>query len=270
MSNPTPKYRRKLNPAQLEVLELLYKFRFATADLIAQYFGKSSGVFVYKRLKILQDQGYLIKRFDSSYRIQGKPAAYCLSAMGGRVLQEHKQSSDIINIKGLYKNKTISDAFVKHCLDIFAIHNRLKAEHGDALRFFAKSELSSYDYFPQSAPDAYFRLKSTDETKQYFLNLYVASQPFFTLAREVKKYIEYADGGDWGATDTQLPVMLLVCDSYSLQKRLQKFIASALNDALDDEVKFVLTTKAVLVSGKPAIWQLADEPEVVLSLDSIQ
>lgn len=268
MTPTNPKYRRKLNPAQLEVLKLLYRFRFASSDVIAQYFGKSSGVFVYKRLKILQEQGYIIKRFDSSYRIQGKPATYCLSPMGGRMLQENEPHDTTINIKGLYKNKTNSEAFVRRCIDMFTIHNQLKASYGDALKFFTKSETSAYDYFPQPLPDAYFRLKNPKQAEQFFISQCYRSQPFFTLAHEVKKFIEYAELGDWDETGTNLPVMLLVCESYSLQKRLQKFIASALNSS-DDEAKFALTTQAVLIGGKSDIWQIADDPETVLALDEI-
>lgn len=268
MTTTNPKYRRKLNPAQLEVLKLLYRFRFASSDVIAQYSGKSSGVFVYKRLKILQEQGYIIKRFDSSYRIQGKPATYCLSPMGGRVLQEHEPPDVAINIKGLYKNKVNSEAFVRRCIDMFIIHNQLKVTHGDALKFFTKSEIGTYDYFPQPLPDAYFRLKKPQQTNQFFINLCYGSQPFFTLAREAKKFIEYAELGDWDATGTDLPVMLIVCESYSLQKRLQKLTNSAL-DSSDDEVKFALTTQAALLSGKSNIWQLTDDPEVMLALDEV-
>lgn len=268
MTTTNPKYRRKLNPAQLEVLKLLYRFRFASSDVIAQYFGKSSGVFVYKRLKILQEQGYIVKRFDSSYRIQGKAATYCLSPMGGRMLQEHESPDATINVKGLYKNKTNSEAFVRRCTGMFVIHNQLKASYGDTLKLFTKSEIGTYDYFPQPLPDAYFRLKNSKQTEQFFISLCYSSQPFFTLAREVKKFIEYAELGDWDATGTNLPVMLLVCESYSLQKRLQKFITSAL-DSSDDEAKFALTTQAVLLSGKSNIWQIADDPETVLPLDEI-
>ena len=66
MSSPTSKYRWPLNDDQLETLELLYKFRYGSSDLIAQYFNKPNGNFVYKRLKILQDQGFIGKRFGTS------------------------------------------------------------------------------------------------------------------------------------------------------------------------------------------------------------
>lgn len=62
----SPKYRRKLNKEQFEVLELLYRFRFGTSQLIANYFSKSSGDFAYKRLKILVEQGLIAKRFDGT------------------------------------------------------------------------------------------------------------------------------------------------------------------------------------------------------------
>ncbi len=82
--------RRKLNEGQLEVLDLLYKFRFGSNDLFALHFGKKDRSFVFKRMNILLEQGLLGKRFDSSYRIQGKPAAYYLAPDGARMLQTCK------------------------------------------------------------------------------------------------------------------------------------------------------------------------------------
>src|SRR5688572_22340841 len=171
MNMSVAKHRRKLNAEQLEVLELLYKFRFGSNDLFAQYFGKKDRSFVFKRLSILLEQGLIGKRFDSSFRLLGKPAAYYLTPSGARVLQERRgQGKPEINIKAIYKEKTVKDDFVWQCLDIFAAYNRLRAEYGDRLRFFARANLNyeQFDYFPQPLPDAYIRLRLGGKEKQYF------------------------------------------------------------------------------------------------------
>lgn len=267
------KHRKKLNAEQLEVLELLYKFRFGSNDLIAQYFGKKDRSFVFKRLSILLEQGLIGKRFDSSYRIQGKPAAYYLTPAGARALQERrKPDEDAINTKAIYKDKTVKEGFVRHCLDIFAIYNRLRAQHGDRFKFFTKASLNyeRFDYFPQPLPDAYIRLRLGGEDKQFFLDIYYDSQPFFAAARKIKSYVDYAENGEWEETGTALPVMLAICESPSLQKRLQKRIASNTNDSWGDELIFALTNKAEFSGDQTAAWHLAVDPGAAVTLQAIQ
>jgi hypothetical protein len=270
MNKSEVKTRRKLNNDQLLVLKLLFKFRFGSNDLIAQYFGKKDRSYVFKRLTILFDQGYIDKRFDSSYRIQGKPAAYYLTPTGARILKGNFEDIEL-NIKSIYKDKAVSESFVQHCLDVFAVHNQLKEIYGDALLFFTKSQLASYDYFPNKPPDAYIRLKGREGENQFFLDIYHDSQPFFTIVRRMKQYISYSEDGDWAATETDLPKVLIVCESISTQKRLIKQIAKALNDTYEDEIAFYITTKAQLknIKNSDAIWQEANDPETLLSLRSI-
>ena len=144
-----PKYRRPLNSDQVDTLELLYKFRFGSIDLIREYFSKSSRGLIFSRLKVLEEQGFIAKRFDSSYRIQGKPAAYYLLPAGARKLQDARSSEDeAINIKSIYKDKSVSETFIQHSLNIFTAYNQLKAHHGDSLDFFTKSDLAGYEHLP--------------------------------------------------------------------------------------------------------------------------
>jgi len=243
MDKSEPKHRKKLNAEQLEVLELLYKFRFGSNDLIAQYFGKKNRSFVFKRLSILLEQGLIGKRFDSSYRIQGKPAAYYLTPTGARMLQERRsQEKPAINIKAIYKDKIVKDDFVRQCLDIFAAYNRLRAQHGDRLKFFTRANLNyeHFDYFPKPLPDAYMRLHTGKEEKQYFLNFHYDNQPFFKSVKKIKALVEYAESGDWDETGTVLPTFLIVCESESLQKRLKKQITKHLNESWSEDIGFTV------------------------------
>jgi hypothetical protein len=262
------KHRRKLNEQQLEVLRLLYKFRFGTNDLFAQYFGKKDRSFVYKRLSILLERGLIGKRFDSSYRLQGKPAAYYLTPDGARMLQEARNVQ--VNIKAIYKDKTVSEQFVAHSLEVFAIRNQLNAQY-DNLSFFTRTDMNreEYDYFPRPLPSAYVRLKSSD--KHFFLDIFHDNEPHFVAKQRMKQYVKYDEDGDWTVTETDLPIVLAVCESSNVAKRVQKYAAKALEDSWDDdEVVFAVTTKAELLSGELAVWQHAEEPDVKLALQNIQ
>lgn len=264
------KRHRKLNTGQLEVLKLLYKFRFGSNDLFAQYFGKKDRSFVYKRLSILLEQGLIAKRFEGSYRLRGKPAAYYLTPAGARKLQE--AGSTVVNIKAIYKDGSTSEQFVDHCLGIFAIRNQFKSQYGDDLKFFTKADLNrrEFDYFPQPLPAAYIQLKVGNEEKQFFLELFHDAQPLFAVTKRIKQYIDYAEEADWVVTETALPTILIVCASESLAKQMQKRTQKALNDSWsEDEVVFALTTIAEQMGDKTTVWQLADEPGERLALQHI-
>jgi Replication-relaxation len=272
MDKTESKTRRKLNAEQLEVLELLYKFRFGSNDLIAQYFGKKSRSFVFKRLSILLEQGLIGKRFDSSYRIQGKPAAYYLLPVGARKLQETRSPEDeAVNIKAIYKDKSVSETFIQHSLNIFSTYNQLKAHYGNSLDFFTKSDLANYEHYPKPLPDAFLSLETEGSTKHFFVEIQEASQPFFTVVRKVKKYMDYKDSGEWAITETDFPAILLICESASLQKRLQKQITKMLSKTLTDDLTFATTTQEELrmLKGNDAIWQSTSDPDEKLSLQDI-
>lgn len=263
MDKTESKHRKKLNTEQLEVLGLLYKFRFGSNDLIAQYFGKKDRSFVFKRLTILLEQGLVGKRFESSYRIQGKPAAYYLLPAGARALQESRPVR-VINIKAIYKDKTVSEEFVEYCLGLFKLYNGLRVRYGDSLKFFTKNQLTQYEYFENFVPSVYMRLTTNDIEKDFFLEYLQSNKPFFTNIRRIKQYTAYADSGDWEAgTESDFPNVLLVCDSPSLQKRLLKKASSLLEDA-DDELKFFATTQA---DGDQ--WLDFADPDELLALSSL-
>ena len=267
-----PKYRRPLNSNQVETLELLYKFRFGSVDLIREYFKKSSRGLIFSRLKVLEEQGFIAKRFDSFYRIQGKPAAYYLLPSGARKLQETRSSEDdVVNIKSIYKDKTVSETFIQHSLSIFTVYNQLKAQYGDELAFFTKTNLTSYEHFPKPLPDAFVSLETKSSTRYFFIEIVEDSQPFFTAVRCIKKYLDHKESGEWAITETEYPAILFICESISLQKRLQKQTTKMLNASWVDSLVFATATKSELASltENDAIWQKVTEPDDKLSLQDI-
>jgi hypothetical protein len=265
MNKSEQKHRKKLNAEQLEVLELLYKFRFGSNDLIAQYFGKKDRSFVFKRLTILLDQGLIGKRFDSSYRIKGKPAAYYLLPAGARVLQESRPDRPI-NVKAIYKDKTISEDFIGYCLNVFDLYCQLKARYGDSLKFLTKGQLAKYDYFEDFVPGVYVRLDTNGVEKDFFLEYLQDSKPFFAIERRIKQYIEYADSGEWEAgTSSDFPKVLLICDKPSLQKRLLKNSARIFAEADDELVAFVITQDELKQGNNTQWFNLTDPDEKCVS-----
>lgn len=167
-----PKYRKKLNEEQLAVLNLLYTFRFASNEHVAKYSGKKNNKHVQKRLKILEDQEYIAKRYDKSYKLKGKPAAYYLLPKGARALVDvgDRDNNEPTNIKRIYKDKDVSEGFIEHSLNILGVYLALSALHGNKLDFFTKSDLKyeQFDFYPQPLPDAMFALALKTVTRTSF------------------------------------------------------------------------------------------------------
>ncbi|HTE21598.1 MAG TPA: replication-relaxation family protein [Candidatus Limnocylindria bacterium] len=266
-NKPEPKYRKKLNKEQLAVLQLLYRFRFASSEQIARHQGKPSNKSIQKRLKILEDQNLIAKRYDKSYKLQGKPAAYYLTPQGARALTKYanRRPDEPVNIKRIYKDKDVSETFIEHCKNVMDVYPVLKALYPTKgrLGYFTKSQLSyeKYEFFPSPLQDAYVHIKTGSTDKHFFLDIFEDSQPFFVLIRRIKKYLDYAGGGDWVTySDGGLPTILLVVQNKSVHKRLRKRIAYELRESYE-ELTFATTRLEHLLSPdyKGKVWFPIDE-----------
>lgn len=279
MDKVEPKYRRSLNDEQLRLLTLLFSFRFATSDLIAERFNKPSGKFVQKRLNILIDQGYVGKRYDKSYKLQGKPASYYTLPKTLKLLQK-KYPKFITDqtVKNRYRDKELTEDFINHCIDLLRVFLTLSKLYPRKLDWFSNVELRApmFESFPKWLPDSYFRLelgtKENPDKHGYLLTLFDETTPFFVMVRRVKSYISYAETEDWEEPG-ELPPILLVCPNLPTLKRLRRQVVKRLDEASYDEVAmFYLSTKQELFSlssGTDKIWQLATDVEEVKTLEKI-
>lgn len=123
--NHTNKPDRQLNQNQLDILNLIYRHRFATTSLLSQSLANRTGILL--RLGTLAKHGYVDRHFDASYRLRGKHASYYLTPKGLRVLKDRTSNADITEkiIKNSYKDKTARKQFINHNLTIYTLHNIL-------------------------------------------------------------------------------------------------------------------------------------------------
>jgi hypothetical protein len=265
MTKKEPKYRKQLNQGQLDVLELLFKFRFGTTELIANGLDKKNGTSIKSRLTILREQGFIDRRYDGTDKLSGKHASYYLKPEAIRRLRTRTNHTDItdVTIKNIYKDKTVSDQFIQHCLQVFAVYCRIKDQYSKGLKFFTKAGLMTFDYFPQPLPDAFLSLKNEQETKRFFLEVFESTTPAFVINRRIKQLINYFESGEWDATDTDFPTILIICDASVLQNRVEKRILTSLHNADDaDDLVFATTNRHALTADRK-VWRLAGEDELL-------
>jgi hypothetical protein len=275
MVRTEPKYRRPLNTSQLNVLKLLYKFRFADTELLASYGNVSHRRVIFSRINILYQQGYIGRHYDSSYRIDRKKAVYFLLPKGMKALKG-LPDFDTTVINSIYKDKIASEQFRARCLNIFTICCKLKAIYGDKIKFCTKSDLVVFDYFPQPPPDAYIKIKletGDGATKHFFLDYYDLATPFFLHRKRIDRYIKYDEEGDWDVTKTDLPIFLSVSENPTLVKRTLKRMAQAVDDSLYSEAKFYgadLTAITQMETPTDKLWRLAGETKLIPTEEIIE
>lgn len=270
--NPTSK--------QLAVLKLLYRFRFGTTDLLARASELKDGRYIHTRLEALVAQEYIGKDYDSSYKLDGKPATYYLLPKSFAALKkQHKVTGKELSEKTLrnaYKDKEASHEFIARKLAVFTIYDKLRATHGANLKLWTKDQLNfdKYDYIPQPKPDAYLTITPEGlrpRARDFFLNYLDDDTPFFVHVRRLQKYIEYVQAEEWeDATSSKLRGVLLVCESTSLLKRIRKKLAQAVDE--DETPRFCYTTLQALKGSTPEddeVWQMVGKPLEVFGLKDV-
>lgn len=263
---------RQLNQGQIDVLAALYKFRFGTRELIAASLGKQNGNPIYSRLSILEQRGLVDKRFESSYKLNGRAAEYYLTPSGLRALRELVELDGLDDkaIKASYKDRTASDQFLQRNLAIYAIGNALAAID-DGLNLFTKRELTEFDYFPKQLPDAYISRKIHGSAKSYFLELFMADMPPFAIDRRLRQFIAYYENGEWSVTETPFPAILCICENDKTEKRVMKQAMRALKRSDTDILLYMTTLPAITTSreGSGMLWSSISEPEKIVALPSL-
>lgn len=264
--------KRQFNQGQIDILKVLYKFRFGTRDLIAASLGRQNGNPIYSRLTILEQQGYVAKRYDSSYKLNGRAAEYYLTPPGLRALREQAELDGLDDraIKASYKDKTASDQFIGRSLAVFTIGNRLASLY-PALQFFTKRELSAYDYFLTQLPDVFISYKVSGDMQRYFLELFMEDMQPFVIDRRLRQFITYYEDDEWAITETPFPAILCICENGRVEQRLRKQIIRALNRS-DTDIHFYTTTLPAMFGlrkGEDSIWSATDEPEKLLTLNQL-
>ena len=268
----TRKHRQQISEGQLAVLKLLYKYRYGSVELLRESLGLNPGPVIYKKLVILGDERYVARRYDSSYRIKGMPAAYYLLPKGYRELQKlpEFQSIDGKIIKSAYKDKTASLAFITRNLAIYSVSCQLQRLY-PMLKFFTKRELTAYNYFPAQLPDGFVSLKAGDETKRYFVELFLGDVPTFAVEQHLRQLIEYFEEDEWAVTKAPFPSILFVCGNGNIEKRMCKQVIRALNRSSAEMQFYTTTLQAISGSSKSndVIWSATDEPEELLALTEL-
>lgn len=257
------KYRRPLNKQQVRTLHLLYWYRFCTAKQLAHSFKKPSPKAIQNKLQILEEQQLIGKRYKKSYKLAGRPAEYYITPKGARALEvAQPNTTNQWSTKSLYKNKTVSDDFLRHTVAVTDASKQLRTIYGSKVEILTKSYMAQFDSYPTWTPDLHLKIPAHGETpaKHYFIDIWDGTKPFFVSVRKTRNYVNFKESGDW-EEDEQFPAVLAICENTQLQKKLSRQMKRILSNAWDDELVFATTTnqqfsEATKLTDK--IWSKVD------------
>lgn len=268
----THKYERTLTDSQLTVLTMLYSLRFSTRSLLSESLGKPNNTSFYVKLQVLEKHGYIMRRYDTSYKLAGREAEYFITLKGLRVLHDTERVAVVTDAmqSAVYKDKLRSDSFVKEQILLGRLRNTLLAAHPDT-QYFTARDIQLLDYFPETRPAAFVSNKTPRGINRFFVEYVPLGAHTTKLKYRLKYYMTYYDSNEWGVTDTPFPSILYICEDGMTEKGVRRHIKLALYKA-DTDIQFYTTTqKALLAIRKDdtAIWSDVIEPEVLHSLDTL-
>lgn len=262
--------RSVLKQGQIDILELLYKYRFGSRQLVADSLGIKAGSSLYDKLNVLIKHGLVAKRHEKRLKLQGIPAAYYLIPKGLRTLQaldDHDYITEY-TIKASYRDKVVSQAFVNHTLNVYKQTNTLKQQYSE-LKVYLRRDMSRFSYFPDNPPDAFLSLKIDDTPKRFFLDVIPDSLPRNLLDKRITGYAEFFEEGGWDVTSSEPPKLLFITEKGATESRTRHTVRAALSRAdIEDELEAYTTTLAALanITTTNAIWSNVDDADESLSL----
>lgn len=259
----------KLNQGQLQVLHTLYRFRFGTRTLLAEYLNKPNNTSLYSRVSILERYGYIGKRYESRYKLAGREAEHYITYKGAATLKD----AGLIDVPDSalrlpYKDKEVSDRYVQQLTLLFRMRNIATALYD--LQWFTGRDISNLDYFPKKRPTAFISLKVGDSITRCFIEYIPAGTSINTIRGKLKQYSAYFQQDAWGVTGTPFPKILYVAEDGMTEQGVRYHIRKELFRA-DTDIEYYTTTQKAFLGLEDAdqkIWTGFDD-DALLSLKDI-
>lgn len=254
-----------ITKTQKYILLLLYKFRFLTTNQIQKILNHKEPQPTQELLKKLVIEGLIRSLYSRSVRSENnKPGTFHLKAKARHILKEEKEC-ELESLDLIYKEKGRTKKFIEHCLalaDIFIYFLRTKKEN-EEIKFYTKTLLAGYNYFPDPKPDAFMAIKNGQETTRYFIDLFDEYTPAWVYQKRIRDYIEYSRNGDWEANtnNSKFPTIYFVCPNETKKMHVFYYGRAKLEKSFEEISLYVSTISTLKFSkGNKSDWKKIEEP----------
>lgn len=246
-----------LTKHQIHLLKLLYKFRFLTPQLLAQY-QTITTVASNKSLNGLLEKGYVDRRYNKDYKLLGKGAVYYLAKNSLTYLRDVHKAHPLI-LHAMYKNRSVSDSFIDLSLTIVKVFITLRDTYPQQFHQYTKAELAGYMAMPHPLPDLYLQQidKKLNKPSEYFL-MYLTDPRLFVIKKQLNTVIAHYEEEGW---EGEYPALLLVCASAPVEYRARVYLEHA---DIDTDLQVLTTTEKALLTpgGGSEVWTEINSDEL--------
>lgn len=261
--------QRQLNQGRLDILHALYRFRFGTRSLLATYLQKPNNTSLYSRVTILENHSYIQKRYDSSYKLAGREAEYYVTYKGAQLLRDSSIiEATTAQLQATYKDKTVSDQYVRQLTLLFRIRNILSSQYD--LQWFTGRDIADLDYFPKKRPIAFISLKVNNRVLRCFVEYVPAGTSINAIRGRLKQLSAYFQEDAWGVTSMPFPKILYIAEDGMTEQGVRYHIKKESFRA-DTDIEYFTTTLRALLGMQESehnIWTGFDD-DMPLSLEVI-
>lgn len=235
----------KIKQRQIEILLLLYRFRYLNRAHIQAILEHKSRSKILEWLNDLAENGYIECEYDR--KVSSSPSVYSLAPKSRLILKGNPAVKPRL-LGHIWRDKTYSAEFRDHCLflgDIYLSLIALTERIGAELHYYTKPDLHGMKHLIVPTPDTYFSIEEkSGKMKRYFLELFDDLPPRFLRTR-INHYFKYHDSDQWqDNTDKPLPEIIIVCPNERIRSHLKYYIQSKLEE--DSDLSFYLTTRDII------------------------
>ena len=264
-----------LKDRQIDILELLYKYRFSSRQMLLESLDGSVGTDnnLYQKLEVLIKHELVFKRHEPRLKLLGVPYAYSLTPKGLKALQKlpkHEYITDAV-IKGWYRNKTVDQKFVNRTIAIHKYTNLLTKFY-PSIKVFTQRDLAKFSYFPKHLPDAVLSLPLEEGAPlRYFFDLIPSGMPRKAIDGKLMNYCSFFEDGNWEVTKSDNPALLLVAANGRAERQLQYIARTRLGRHSELDLRIYTTTVQALanMNSEGLIWTRIDDTDEPLELTQL-
>lgn len=224
MKITSPQTSSTLTTRQIDILVLLFRFRFLSRPQIQQLLNHKDHRLIQLWLNTLTGEGYLIRYYK--YQSRNDPAIYSLGKAAQKCLKDSGRISSPELLKRIRKEPFYSETFREGCLYLTDLYLRIKEfseQQEMKLTYLTKNDLYEVSDLITPSPSAYFSLKANHRTRQYFVELLIGSVK--VMKRRIEQYVEYYLSDDWQENEqTTFPEIVLICQNLPLVRGLTNYI----------------------------------------------
>lgn len=163
--------KKDITPKQLEILILLYRYRFLNRIQIQTLLNHKNTKCINTWLKDLNDKKIVGRHYTRNTTENIKAAIYYLMPKSKNLLINQKEVNKELLVKRIYREKIRSLRLVEHSIFLADFYlDLIKNVKNEKIIFFTKTDLFTYNYLPTKCPDAYI-VKKDKTIKRYFLEI---------------------------------------------------------------------------------------------------